>query len=166
MTKRICPALTVTCRGPCLPLVSCAMDAGPRQPDTVPPPPRPGGVLQRPPQSVPTRLATSAPSTTNTGPQVLRGSQFPRFGGRGGSRLCGRLSDSHSHSPIPGGGGGRGSQIPQWENRFGAFLPPPCPSLRCGLGICQGPLWASEPWFSPEVSPPHSRKPTRALPGG
>ena len=105
-----------------------------------------GGAVQSQPQGLPTTLAPSEASTTNTCPRVLRESQFPHFGDIGGSRLRGLLSDSLSHSPIPGRGGGGRSQIPQWENRFGTFLPPPCPSLGCGLGICQGPP-GHGPWF-------------------
>ena len=67
-------------------------------------------------------------------------------------QVCGPLSDS---LPLRSSrwGGGRRSQIPQWENRFGAFLPPPCPSRGCGLGICQGPPGHLGPGFSRRVSP-------------
>lgn len=53
----------------------------------------------------------------------------------------------------------------QWENRFCTFLPPPCLSLGCGLGVCQGPRGHPRPVFPRRVSP-HSLQTSRASPGG
>lgn len=118
-----------------------------------------GGTAQGQPRASPPRLAlppsippaTSVASNANTCPQISSEPQSPHWRDRGGYRLCGLLSASHS--PGPGRGGWADSKTLSGKTGSAPSRHPHALPSAVGLASAKAPvgIWAL---ISPEGSPP------------